>query len=770
MLADVLDADRDHVIDELERRAAVIEGPGMPAVGRRERIQAYVGELIEALRCGGFDPKTPPTATGVVDPAFERQERELLCGYAFEQIERHPGPTSREERTIVSQWASVSDRRRLLEQNRRLRALLDGIDEGTAVLAPDGRILYVNRRTAHVLHEACGVAPEEIVGRTPAEIEVPSELGIARPTEELLSLARAKDSFEVVVWGRAKEIRYEALYEPDGRVGAIAVVTKDVQPSKVAESRIGLLSKVGSLIGTVEYDEAAPALAHVPIPELADWCAVNVIHDKRIRSTFIAQRDPAKAPIRDALMKIAPEWDRHPLWQEMLTAGFQLLGEVSDDLLRRLAISDEMYRLLAMVGIRSMMVVPVTSRGQIAGIMTLVYTEESGRRYGRFDPELAEEMAVHAAHIVENARLMKDLKSSEGRFRMALAGARTAVFEQDRALRYVFYYNPASPHPMAGKIHKEMFPPKQAEQLDAMKTRVLQTGESAFEELDLNLGGGELRHYLEALEPLRDRFGKVVGVVGSATDITEQRHTQQQLEEALEFRERMMGILGHDLRTPLSTIMMAEGLLLRRSDLTGEAREHVLRVRHAADRMQEMIGTLLDFTRARFLGRVPVSPAPADMGEIARGVVDELHVAWPSHRLELEVRGDSHGQWDSGRAAQVISNLVGNAITYGDPDTPINVSVDGTGDEMILKVANHGQPIPADLLPVLFEPFRRGAPEDRSPRGLGLGLYIVQQIVLAHDGNIYVESTAQGGTTFTVRLPRAPAAAHAHETPASTVH
>lgn len=189
-----------------------------------------------------------------------------------------------------------------------------------------------------------------------------------------------------------------------------------------------------------------------------------------------------------------------------------------------------------------------------------------------------------------------------------------------------------------------------------------------------------------------------------------------------------------------------------------------------ADRMQEMIGTLLDFTQARFLGKVHVSPVPADMAEIAHGVVDELRVAWPDHGIELEVRGESHGRWDPGRMGQVISNLIGNAITYGDPDPPIRVCVDGGDDEMVVKVSNHGAPIPADVLPVLFEPFRRGVPGDRSPRGLGLGLYIVQQVVLAHDGTVDVASTAQEGTTFTVRLPRKRADSQPHETVSPVLH
>src|ERR1700687_320981 len=120
MLANILDTGREHVLAELERRAAATEGPGMPAVGRRDRLNAYVGELIGVLRRGGVDEQTPLAAT-TADPALERQERELVQRFAIEQIEQHPTQSSDAdtERLIVSEWASLSDRRRLLEQNQQ---------------------------------------------------------------------------------------------------------------------------------------------------------------------------------------------------------------------------------------------------------------------------------------------------------------------------------------------------------------------------------------------------------------------------------------------------------------------------------------------------------------------------------------------------------------------------------------------------------------------------------------------------------------------------
>jgi sigma-B regulation protein RsbU (phosphoserine phosphatase) len=217
----------------------------------------------------------------------------------------------------------------------------------------------------------------------------------------------------------------------------------------------------------------------------------------------------------------------------------------------------------------------------------------------------------------------------------------------------------------------------------------------------------------------------------------------------------MMGILGHDLRNPLNTVVMAADLMLRRPELPPVAHDQMLRLRRAAGRMQEMIDTLLDFTRARFMGKVPVSRSPTDLGDVARAAIDEMHVLWPEHAIELEVRSDARGEWDPARMAQTIANLITNAISYGHDGAVVRVTIDGDACDVVLKVHNDGPAIPAELTPKLFEPFRRGVPEDRSPRGLGLGLYIVKQIVLAHDGTIAVESTEKDGTTFILRLPRA---------------
>ena len=245
-------------------------------------------------------------------------------------------------------------------------------------------------------------------------------------------------------WGRAKEGSFDAVYRPDGAVGAVALLIRDVHERKLAQTRLDMLTKLSALVGLSDFEDVAAALA-----KRAD-SAVRRLVRRRASATTTRSSAPSSRTATPAMRRCGtrscarfPTGDQHPLWQEMRPGGFQLLYEVTDDLLRRLAVSDEQYQLLSQMRVRSVVIVPLVSRGRIAGIISCAYTEESGRRYGRDDPALAEELALHAAQAFENARLMKDLQSSEARFRIALAGARTSVLRAEHVAALRLALQPA---------------------------------------------------------------------------------------------------------------------------------------------------------------------------------------------------------------------------------------------------------------------------------------------------------------------------------------
>jgi len=245
---------------------------------------------------------------------------------------------------------------------------------------------------------------------------------------------------------------------------------------------------------------------------------------------------------------------------------------------------------------------------------------------------------------------------------------------------------------------------------------------------------------------------RVAGLARMAATHAALLETQRELKVEAEFRERFIGILAHDLRQPLNTMILANqtmGLAAGSSEAPPAALAVQMR---AATRMKRMIGDLLDFSRSRPETGMPVQRQVADLAEIARTIVDEMRPAWPRHALTMQADGPCTGNWDPERLAQICSNLIGNALEHSAADSPIDVSVTVTPQGAELTVSNQGAAIPAGVLATLFEPFRRGGGLKSTSKGVGLGLYIVAEIVRAHGGTIAAESNAVT-TRFSVRLP-----------------
>lgn len=232
-----------------------------------------------------------------------------------------------------------------------------------------------------------------------------------------------------------------------------------------------------------------------------------------------------------------------------------------------------------------------------------------------------------------------------------------------------------------------------------------------------------------------------------------ERDSKQMLNDRALFAEQMVGIVSHDLRNPLSTILTGVRLLEKTE---GERSGRVLgHVRSATERAQRLIEDLLDFTQARVGSGLSVTLQPMDLHEITAGTLEELQIAFPDQEIRHLPEGAGNCVADADRLAQLIVNLVSNAATYGRADAPIQVSTRG-GDVMELSVHNEGPPIPSDLQSQLFEPMVRGAPGSSRVRSVGLGLFIVREIAKSLSGTMEVRSLAEQGTTFTLRFPASP--------------
>jgi PAS domain S-box-containing protein len=284
----------------------------------------------------------------------------------------------------------------------------------------------------------------------------------------------------------------------------------------------------------------------------------------------------------------------------------------------------------------------------------------------------------------------------------------------------------------------------------------------AFEmEYRLRRADGTYRWIFDRGVPFTSDDGEFAGFIGSCVDVDERRRAteareerdQHQLALAREFESWILAIVGHDIRNPLGAIDGSAKLLALRAGRDDQMRSIAVRIERSAARITSIVGDLLDLSRERHGGGIPIVLEQTDLDVLCREVADEVATFATDRRIDVACIGRPTGLWDSHRLMQALSNLVGNAVKHGAPGTPVEVRVHTDNGNAVVEVHNEGA-IPAELMPTLFQPFTSRSDRKRHD-GLGLGLYIARSIVRAHRGELQVDSTTERGTTFRMVLPRA---------------
>ena len=227
-----------------------------------------------------------------------------------------------------------------------------------------------------------------------------------------------------------------------------------------------------------------------------------------------------------------------------------------------------------------------------------------------------------------------------------------------------------------------------------------------------------------------------------------------------EAQNLFLAILGHDVRSPLGAVSMGAQVLLHDQSLPSKVLEVGLRIFNSAKRVDEIVRDLLDFSTSHLGDGIPIDSATIDLGEICINVVEEARTFNPDRVITLDIDGDVSGAWDGPRLAQAFSNLISNAVQHGKPDGAINVAIRAQQAGVLFEVQNDADLIPPARLRTLFDPVKSFAIRPASERtmsrvqNLGLGLYVVREIVRAHEGQVSVTSTLETGVKFSVNLPR----------------
>ena len=263
--------------------------------------------------------------------------------------------------------------------------------------------------------------------------------------------------------------------------------------------------------------------------------------------------------------------------------------------------------------------------------------------------------------------------------------------------------------------------------------------------VDAPVGAAEIEEIMRFNEAIDQALAESVGSYAEAVTTS---------------RDMFLAVLGHDLRSPLQAVSMSGQLLLKPNLSEKAVRDAGYRIQRASTAMSQLISDLLEFTRTRLGSGIPLERRTCDLGQVCAEALEIIRAGNPEHGFEEDIAVDLVMSGDAPRLQQALGNLLSNAVQHGDPGKPISLTARAADDDIEVRVANFGRPIPAAALQSIFEPMVRVPTAGKevhedSKTSLGLGLFIVHEIVTRHGGSVAVQSSEEAGTVFTIRLPRA---------------
>ncbi|WP_395844906.1 PAS domain S-box protein [Archangium violaceum] len=745
MVVDILGRPIEHILGHLFEELAPPE-----IVAQHMPIRRQVLEMGQ--------PVFGQEVTGPLPPERGGEVRNWLCNYA--PVRNRAG----EVILVATAALDITERKRAESAaEERFRLLVEGVEDyAIFMLDPQGRVTSWNPGAERIK----GWKASEVLGRSLSLFYLPGDV-VAGVPEEALQLAATEGQHRAEMplvrkdgsrfWA---DVLLTALRDERGNLRGFAMITRDISQRRQTEE---------ALRATTQRMQA--------ILETAVDGIITIDEGGRIQSINPATErifgHPPEKLLGQDFLQLLPEpylsGNIQPGGRKLLGNGREVRGRREDGSLFPLELSVSETRL---------------SQGRfftclVRDISARKHAEEAQALFVRVGTLLSQSLDVLttlknlASLVVEHLSdyCLVDLLGEDGQLWLLEVAARDP---ERQAL-----------------IRRSMPSPAHSQHGSRVLMQILEGGVPVAEpeptRQDVFADDPKYRAFVEALElksllyvPLVARGRKLglitfvwrqprptcattdlevaKGVADRAAMALDNARLYQEAQEAIRVREDVVAIVSHDLRTPLNAISLSATSLLKRGDMDKRTTTAVSRIQAAADRASRMIRDLLDFNQARMRG-IPVHREPLDFHALVLKGVKEVRLAHPDRHIAFHASGEAQGEWDGDRLAQVVTNLVGNALQHSPEDSPVRVSTRSEGAHVLLEVHNEnaGRAIPPEVLSHLFEPYRRGPEAGARHGSLGLGLFITRQIVLAHEGDLHVRSTPEEGTTFTVRLPRCPA-------------
>ncbi|HET7725715.1 MAG TPA: GAF domain-containing protein [Candidatus Limnocylindrales bacterium] len=686
--------------------------------------------------------------------AEDRDVARAIADLAGQALERASLAEARE--------ALVAD---LERQRARLTAVIEQMPGGVIIAeAPEGRIVLLNEQVDRLVGtrmesasalEAYGRVFDAADGRELGRDEWPL-------MHALVSGERIENQeleFERFTGGRRTILVSAApIRAGDGSTVAAVATFADITERRAAVERERYLAEASRILGSsLEYEATLARIAELAVPGIADWCGIDLVgDDDRPQRLVVAHVDPAKVELARRLReRYPPDPDAAVGMAAVIRTGQpELVTSVPAELVEAAAQDEEHLAILRALDLRSYMCVPLVAGGRTLGAITFV-ASESGRRFGEEDLRFAEALAARAAAAIENAKLYRDRVEAQERLEQLAASEHARAAELDAVIdamaEAILVCDPSGRVRRANPAAHALASGRRLRSYRDLRA-VIGNGASALPRLgtragpvELPLAGDEDRWIEVSTYPVSPRDagrpdgrGETIVVI---RDITEARRRQT-------VRETFVGVLSHELRTPVTTIY-GGAKLLSRPGLDEERRRAVFEdIAVEAERLHRLVEDVIALNRfgeaEGDVGREPVL-----LQRVVPSVLQAEEARWPGVRFTLDIRpGLSTVEADRTYVEQVVRNLLSNAAKYGGPGTTVSIAVEGGDDEVRVRIVDDGPGFPPEEAPRLFDLFFRSPSTASSAAGAGIGLFVCARLIRAMGGRIWALPRTDRGAEF----------------------
>ncbi|HTK08254.1 MAG TPA: PAS domain S-box protein [Ktedonobacteraceae bacterium] len=663
--------------------------------------------------------------------------------------------------------------RKLEEQARlRLAALVESADIPIIGKTLEGIITSWNRAA----EQTYGYSAEEVVGQ-PITLIFPPD----RQEEFGRIMKQINEGKQVGLYETVRQrkdgttlpvsVSISPIYNREGQIIGASSIAHDITERKLIQAQERFLTRVSkALASTLDYQETLANVARLIVPQLADWFSVDLVNEEgRFELIEVAHKDPEKVRWARALREHYSVDPDAALGTAHVarTGQAELYAEIPDELLVAASRNEEELALARQIGFSSVMTVPLVARGKTIGVVSFV-AAESGKRYTERDLALAEEVGRRAGVALDNARLYREAQQSRDQLDIILQGVADGIIVYAKDSQIIYANEAAAQMTSSGSVQHLLAEqePGILGKYELVDERGQPFSSSQFTHLRVLAGEPEAQAvigYREANKqqpelwslvksrPVIGANGEVEMVITIIHDVTQQMSLERRKDE-------FISMTSHELKTPVTSLKGFAYVLQRRLEKQGDTQgaHYLARMDAQLDKLTTLISDLLDVSRIQS-GKLVLHMEPVDLDALIDETVENVQAATSTHHLLIEGKTTTQVMGDKERLGQVFVNLLTNAIKYSPraQQVIVRLSQDADGEWLIVRVQDFGLGIDKVHHEKIFERFYQVSdPEEKTYPGLGIGLSICSEIVMRHQGRMWVESSKGQGSTFFVALPR----------------